>query len=83
MGSFNWQAGLDGEAIIFTIKNIDEKIPGLCFPPPIKNEKLVLPISIGKLMSKPFSGANFLPMIATLNIGFFGGLNKKMAIAQF
>ena len=77
MGGFTCKVGLNEEAIVFTIKNIDEKIPNLCFPPPIENEKLVLPIGIGKLMSKPFSGANFLPMIATLNMRFFGGLNKK------
>ena len=37
MGGFTCTASLNEEAIVFTIKNIDEKISNLCFPPPIKS----------------------------------------------
>ena len=76
MGSFSCKVALQDADIVFTISQIDEKLPNLIFPTPLDSDKLVLPQGAGKLITKPLGNAYsrfFYPMVGSLNMRFFGG----------
>ncbi|TAH25564.1 MAG: hypothetical protein EAZ07_06435, partial [Cytophagales bacterium] len=76
VGKFKCKASLENEHLVFSITDIDNKIPNLTFPTPIENETLVLPIGAGKLIKKS-NDRKYLAWVAHLNMRFVAGLNKE------
>ncbi len=75
-GTFVCNARLENEFLFFQIKNIDNRLPNLMFPPHLESSQLVLPIGIGKLIRKPLPSRYFHAFFTHLNMRWFGGLKE-------
>ncbi len=74
MGTFVCEAGLDGKWLEFVIKDVDEGLASLVFPPAIESESLVFPRKLGQWVRRPLDGRYFWTFFSHLNMRWFGGL---------
>lgn len=77
LGTFRCRFRLDGPWLQADIFQVDEQIPSLVFPPPIKSEALVLPEHQGRLVRRPLSMFSHRSCVFAgnvLNMRWFGGL---------
>jgi hypothetical protein len=77
VGTFGLQVALDGQWIQFRIRDIDEQIPSLVFPPPIASESMVYPRNVGQWARQSVGGRHFWRFGSHLNMRFFGGLKGQ------
>lgn len=78
VGTFLVNVSLDGEWLVYRIKEIDDSIPSLVYPPPIKSEAIVIPKGVGEIhrdaQLRGMYPRNIYPFYTRLNMRFLGGL---------
>jgi hypothetical protein len=74
VGRFTLQLALEGQDVIFRLRDIDESIPSLVYPPALLSDSVVVPTGIGQWFRKPYPGTRFYPQAGALHMRFFGGL---------
>ena len=76
-GEFRVTFGLDGEWLTVETDRIDNTIPSLVFPPPIKSDQLIIPEGVGQLLdgleSRTIYTRTLHTFFAHLNMRFIGG----------
>ncbi len=80
VGTFRCRFRLDGPWLEVEVWDIDEEIPSLVFPPPIKSDALLLPLHQGRMIREPLS--RFEHRVYrydgnNLNMRWFGGLRGQ------
>ncbi|MEE9432304.1 MAG: DUF5696 domain-containing protein [Melioribacteraceae bacterium] len=81
-GNFFCKITLEKEWLKFKIVNIEEQIPSLVFPPPIKSDTILIPRGVGQMISKDRADIwyrKFLPFHTHLSMHFIGGLKDDFA----
>ena len=77
-GNFSCQILLEDQWVSFKIFDIDDRIPSLAFPTPIKSESLVIPIGEGQWIRKPSKERSYYPTLGgETTMRWFGGLSKE------
>ena len=83
VGTFLCDISLEESWLIFQIGEIDESIPSLVYPPPIKSDAIVLPKGIGEIIREKEGGKIFAryvyPFYTRLNMRFIGGTKDNGA----
>lgn len=83
MGRFKCSIRLEGKWLVYHIFDIEESIPSLVFPPPIKSDAIVLPMGVGRIIRNKESGniySRYLyPLYTRLNMRWIGGLKDNSA----
>jgi hypothetical protein len=74
LGDFRVRIHLDGPWLRFQLREIDERLPSLVFPPPLEASSLVLPQGVGKWIRKPPPARYIHRLYSGLNMRWFGGL---------
>jgi hypothetical protein len=78
-GSFVCDFTLEGDSMLFTLIQTDEKIPSLVFPPPIQAESLVLTNDNGTIINSALSKwSRKVYAHGNMVMRWFGGINKQM-----
>ena len=72
-GSFVGDISLTDEWLHFTITDIEEKLPSLVYPTPVKSDDLIIPKHIGEIYSKPIEKRYFWQMQGAITMRWFGG----------
>ena len=78
VGTFLVNVSLEDEWLVYRVKEIDDSIPSLVYPPPIKSEAIVIPRGVGEIHRDAQLGGmyprNIYPFYTRLNMRFLGGL---------
>jgi len=78
IGRFLCSITLDGPWLIFKTSEIEDTIPSLVFPPPIKSDAIVIPKGVGEIIREKEEGTMFpryiYPFYTRLNMRWMGGL---------
>ncbi|HUX96997.1 MAG TPA: DUF5696 domain-containing protein [Bacteroidales bacterium] len=77
VGKFFCEISLDGPWLIFKTGDIDDSIPSLVFPPPLKSDAIVIPKGVGEIYRDKEESSMFsryiYPFYTRLNMRFMGG----------
>ena len=83
IGRFFCEIKLDGQWLVFKTDRIDDSIPSLVFPPPLKSEAIILPKGVGEIIREREESSMFTryiyPFYTRLNMRFLGGLSGDFA----
>lgn len=87
MGTFLCSISLEESWLVYRILEIDESIPSLAYPPPIKNDAVILPKGVGEILRDPGDPSSFgamyprhiYPFYTRLNMRFVGGQKEDAA----
>ena len=79
IGKFFCEIKLDGQWLVFKTSDIDDSIPSLVFPPPVKSDAIVIPKGVGEIYREREESSMFprfiYPFYTRLNMRFLGGLS--------
>jgi hypothetical protein len=78
-GSFHVELAIEGNALEWTILQIDASLPSLSFPTPLACESLVLPQHAGRWVRSPMKERYCWPFFSSMNMRWFGGLDGPSA----
>jgi hypothetical protein len=84
IGTFLCNISLEDSWLVYKILEIDESIPSLVYPPPIKSDAIILPKGVGEIIREDggpdMYGAMYprhiYPFYTRLNMRFIGGLKE-------
>jgi len=84
IGNFLCNISLEDSWLVYKVMEIDDSIPSLVYPPPVKSDAIIIPKGVGEIMRDPGGpdsyGAmyprNIYPFYTRLNMRFIGGLKK-------
>ena len=82
IGTFLCNISLEDSWLVYKILEIDESIPSLVYPPPIKSDAIIIPKGVGEIIrdtgNREMFGAMYpryiYPFYTRLNMRFIGGL---------
>jgi hypothetical protein len=81
VGTFLCQVKLEGPWLVFKVLNVDDTIPSLVFPPPVKSEAIVIPKGVGEIIrdaeERFIYPRNIYPFYTRLNMRWLGGLKGE------
>lgn len=81
VGTFLCRVELEGTWLVFRVLNVDDSIPSLVFPPPIKSEAIVIPKGVGEIIRNAedrfIYPRNIYPFYTRLNMRWLGGLKGE------
>jgi len=75
-GTFLAKWVLEGRTLELRVEEIDDRLPSLCYPPPIETASLIWPGNVGRWMRTPEPGmsSEFATQNNGLNMRWLGGL---------
>ncbi len=78
IGTFFCEIKLDGPWLVFKTSEIEDSIPSLVFPPPLKSDAIIIPKGVGEIIRNKEKGTMFTryiyPFYTRLNMRWLGGL---------
>ena len=74
-GQFTVSLQVEGPWVKLALKDIDEALPSLTYPPALICDSLVFPRGVGQWIRKPLPKRYFWSTFGHLNMRFFGGLS--------
>ena len=83
IGRFYCEINIDGPWLVFKTSDIDDSIPSLVFPPPVKSDAIVIPKGVGEIYRDREESSMFsryiYPFYTRLNMRFMGGMSDDSA----
>lgn len=82
IGSFLCRIQLEGPWLVFTTSEIDDSIPSLVFPTPLKSDAIIIPKGVGEIIREKQDGMftrYIYPFYTRLNMRWLGGLKGDAA----
>ena len=84
IGTFLCNISLEDEWLVYKIIEIDESIPSLAYPPPIKSDAIIIPKGVGEIIrntgdqskTSAMYPRTIYPFYTRLNMRFIGGLKE-------
>ena len=84
IGTFLCNISLEDEWLVYRIIEIDESIPSLAYPPPIKSDAIIIPKGVGEIIrntgdqskTSAMYPRTIYPFYTRLNMRFIGGLKE-------
>jgi len=77
IGRFLIHISLENDWLVYKVLEVDDTIPSLVFPPPIKSEAIIIPRGVGEIIreteSSQIYGRTIYPFYTRLNMRFIGG----------
>ena len=67
IGKFFCEIKLDGQWLVFKTSDIDDSIPSLVFPPPVKSDAIVIPKGVGEIYREREESSMFTRYIYILS----------------
>jgi hypothetical protein len=78
MGTFLVNVSVDGDWLVYHVKEIDDSIPSLVYPPPIESDAIVIPRGVGEIHREARIQGMYpryiYPFYTRLNMRWVGGL---------
>jgi hypothetical protein len=83
VGQFVCQTKLEKDWLVYQITDIDDSIPSLVFPTPLKSDAIIVPKGVGEIIRETASSSiyprHIYPFFTRLNMRWMGGTKNNAA----